>query len=243
MTVLSSRVRSGALLALTLLSGGLAGAATAARPPLPEPTVLDHAAQVGRGEKLILVVAGRSPTEAAARAAAAALSMGDVAGFYVDAASNYRLLGVYDQTNADVLAVDCAGVADAPQDCATTGRTLRAPQDVRLRYVPEAGVAALLTAPRPGCGVVGAAPCIAERLGRILSSGRLDPSSWLVLSAFRTRIGAEQWATWARDHGATVVAIRVVKLGGGYVGLGQEPHPDGSGPMFDPPVDPDAAQR
>lgn len=243
MTTRTSRTRSGVLLGLTLLLGSLAGAATAARPPLPAPTILDHAAQVGRGERMILVVAGRYPTESEAHAAAAALEMGDVAGFYVDAASNYRLLGAYDQTSPDVVAVACDAVADAPADCAARGRSLRAPQEIRFRYVPEAGISALLAAPRPGCGAIDAAPCIAVRLARILSNGRLDPSSWLVLSAFRTRVGAEQWATWARDHGATVAAIRVVKRGGGYVGLGQEPHPDGSGPLFDPPVDPDAAQR
>lgn len=192
---------------------------------------------------MILVVAGRFPTESAARAAADALSMGDVAGFYVDTAANYRLLGVYDQATPDVLAVACDAVAEAPIDCRAGSGPLRVPQDVRLRYVPMADVAALLAAPRAGCGRIGAAPCVAERLERILQDGRLDPSSWLALSAFRTRLGAEQWATWARDHGATVAAIRVVKLGGGYVGLGQEPHPDGSGPLFDPPVDPDAAQR
>ncbi len=47
----------------------------------------------------------------------------------------------------------------------------------------------------------------------------------------------------ARSAGATeLVALRVIKLGGPYVGLGQEAHPDGSGPLLGPLPDPGAYQ-
>jgi hypothetical protein len=47
----------------------------------------------------------------------------------------------------------------------------------------------------------------------------------------------------ARSAGATeLVALPVIKLGGPYVGLGQEAHPDGSGPLAGPLPDPGADQ-
>ena len=58
---------------------------------------------------------------------------------------------------------------------------------------------------------------------------------WALLSAFRTREGAEQFAQLAEAAGATVVITpRVTGLGGTYAGLGQEPAPDGSGPLLQP---------
>jgi len=58
---------------------------------------------------------------------------------------------------------------------------------------------------------------------------------WALLSAFRTSEGAEQFAQLAEAAGAKVVITpRVTGLGGTYAGLGQEPAPDGSGPLSQP---------
>jgi hypothetical protein len=40
-----------------------------------------------------------------------------------------------------------------------------------------------------------------------------------------------------------VQAWQVVKIGGGYVGLGRELHPDGSGPLTAPLADQERYQR
>lgn len=67
---------------------------------------------------------------------------------------------------------------------------------------------------------------------------------WALVSAFRTQEGAQEFAALAEAAGAKVVITpRVTGLGGTYAGLGQEPAPDGSGPLSEPvpasePVDP-----
>lgn len=66
----------------------------------------------------------------------------------------------------------------------------------------------------------------------------------LVLTGFRTKRGAEEFLELARAaglQGLTVLQAR--KLGGGDIGLGQEPHPDGSGPLLGPLPDQESFQR
>lgn len=60
--------------------------------------------------------------------------------------------------------------------------------------------------------------------------------AWALVSAFRTRDGADQFAQMARQAGVAnpIVTPRVVSLGGTYAGLGQEAAPDGSGPLTVP---------
>jgi len=55
-------------------------------------------------------------------------------------------------------------------------------------------------------------------------------------SAFRTQEGAEEFTLLAEvfGHPATILPERVRSLGGVFAGLGQEPHPDGSGPLLGP---------
>jgi len=52
-------------------------------------------------------------------------------------------------------------------------------------------------------------------------SWEFAPGRYLLVSALRTRLGAEEFVELARNRGATVAAVRVVKLGGPYVGLGR----------------------
>lgn len=66
---------------------------------------------------------------------------------------------------------------------------------------------------------------------------------WLALTAFRTRAGAHTLMPRIRVAELEVQAWQVVKIGGGYVGLGRELHPDGSGPLTAPLADQERYQR
>jgi hypothetical protein len=62
------------------------------------------------------------------------------------------------------------------------------------------------------------------------------PGDFALVSVFRTDAGAQEFAEFVRSLGypATILANRVRSLGGLYAGLGQEPNPDGSGPLLGP---------
>jgi hypothetical protein len=58
---------------------------------------------------------------------------------------------------------------------------------------------------------------------------------WVLVSAFRTQEGAEDFAELAKAAGApALVTGRVLNRGDRYVGLGQEAAPDGAGPQREP---------
>jgi hypothetical protein len=60
-------------------------------------------------------------------------------------------------------------------------------------------------------------------------------SDFVLVSAFRTAQGAEEFASLARAAGdSAVITPRLENLGVEYVGLGQEAHPDGNGPLTGP---------
>ena len=62
------------------------------------------------------------------------------------------------------------------------------------------------------------------------------PGDFALVSVFRTQEGAESFVEVAHGYGhpATILPERVRSLGGVYAGLGQEAHPDGSGPLTGP---------
>jgi hypothetical protein len=62
------------------------------------------------------------------------------------------------------------------------------------------------------------------------------PGEFALVSAFRTQEGAEEFLELAAtlEIPATLLPERVRSLGGVYAGLGQESHPDGSGPLLGP---------
>lgn len=63
----------------------------------------------------------------------------------------------------------------------------------------------------------------------------LSPGRWLVLSAFRTVRGAAEFEEQARFAGAkSLRRIMAVYRGRAWIGLGQEPNPDGTGPLNGP---------
>jgi len=99
------------------------------------------------------------------------------------------------------------------------------PIESRYQDVDALG-GALANSTADTCGEMGRPSCVVSWL-RPLFDGhpfRLVKGKFLLLSAFRTLDGAEQFAELARDRGAEVATIRVVKTGGPYVGLGQEAH-------------------
>jgi hypothetical protein len=63
-----------------------------------------------------------------------------------------------------------------------------------------------------------------------------EAGEFALVSAFRTEEGAQGFAELAASFGyaATILPERVRSLGGVYAGLGQEAHPDGSGPLLGP---------
>jgi hypothetical protein len=63
---------------------------------------------------------------------------------------------------------------------------------------------------------------------------RFPVDGWIVLTAFRTRAGAESFMNAVNAAELEVQAWQVAKTGGEYIGLGQEAHPDGSGPLEGP---------
>lgn len=60
--------------------------------------------------------------------------------------------------------------------------------------------------------------------------------AYALVSVFRTEAGAKEFLSLAqaRDVPALRLPTRVRSLGGRYAGLGQEPSPDGSGPLVAP---------
>ena len=68
---------------------------------------------------------------------------------------------------------------------------------------------------------------------------------WALVSAFRTRAGAEEFAAAAQSVGTGAEVVGpVVSLGGPYAGLGQEEDPGGQGPLMHPlPLREQAALR
>lgn len=62
------------------------------------------------------------------------------------------------------------------------------------------------------------------------------PGDFALVSVFRTKAGAREFIDLASTFGypATLLGSRVRSFGGLYAGLGQEPAPDGSGPLLHP---------
>lgn len=200
---------------------------------------------LGIGETVVLVVGGRYATTADARAAAQRLAFGELQGFYVDAAANYDVLGYYEQTTPDRVAVDCeTGWRNYRLECRPGQREWTLHPAIQLTY-HALGPDLMPVRDAEGCGLVGAPPCTVDRMLKLINeTGKEFRDGQLLVSAFRTKVGASAFMDLARAAGAEeVIAFRVVKTGGGYVGLGQEPHPDGSGPLLGPLPDAAAYQE
>lgn len=162
--------------AIVLVGATAAASSVAARPDVksgqadPPAGMLEQARpelMLGTGEQLVIVVNGRFGNEQAAAQAGARLAFGELQGFYVDRAANYRLLGYYEQTSPDRQTVDCLAPVDpSGGTCPDPERSWIAMPAVQLVYHPldRAGP---VQDPEP-CGIINA-----PRAGR--SSFR---SSW-----------------------------------------------------------------
>ena len=187
-------------------------------------TVLEVAGPVlggGIGETLVLVIAAQVPTsDVLTRLDEVNTPFSELQGFAFDDSAQYELSGVYVQDGPDAIEVACTTETGCP-DGMTTVREL---QPVHLRYVALDAVASL---PVGALGTFGFVP------GRSI-----------LVSGFRTKQGAEEFLELTRAMGVTgLTTVQARKLGGGDIGLGQEPHPDGSGPLLGPLDDQEAFQR
>ncbi|MEX1046976.1 MAG: hypothetical protein WD757_00785 [Actinomycetota bacterium] len=75
------------------------------------------------------------------------------------------------------------------------------------------------------------------QMGQFMGLADEIPGSggWALVSAFRTREGAEDFAEIARIAGVNPhITPRFVNRGWAYAGLGQEGNPDGTGPLTGP---------
>ena len=168
---MNRRTVSLSLVLLAAVVGGAAAIATAGdgdTPPVNGPTnpemagkgVVWHGKDLGKGERLLLVVGGSYPSEEDARLASQEIAFGDLQGYYV-----------------------------APTD-----------QFEGLR------------------GFLGE-----------------EADDYVLVTAFRTSKGAQEFLELARAADApALLTPRMTNRGGVYVGLGQESHPDGTGPLIGP---------
>ncbi len=196
-------------------------------------------------ETLILVVAARAPTvdEAQSRLDEVNARFGRLQGFYLDEARHYDVVGLLTQTSPETVAVPCTTAEDGHSDldCPDGVDAVSELQSTTLQLVDEAGLSSLTL---PSCADVALAPCHEEYLEVLPSDLDFVPSDWLLLTGFRTKRGAEEFLDLARAVGVGgLVVVQATKLGGGDIGLGQEPHPDGSGPLLGPLDDQQAYQR
>ena len=200
-------------------------------------------APAGIGESILLVIADLVPqTDAEARLRALNEPFGEFQGFYADTTDAYEVTGLLVQTTPDVSRVDCRPYLDVFKtfvgaelvelDCPSgPKRVVDALSRVGLSYVAKPDFGSFSFPQK--CGEIGVAPCQQDRVRELLGSDlTLSAGQTLLATGFRTKRGAEEFVEFARAAGVTdLVTVQVRKLAGAEVGLGQEAHPDGSGPL------------
>ena len=183
----------------------VAGLAVRADSTIPE--IVDPG--TGVGEELILVVAGQFRDATGLRRASRNLvaRFSDVQGFYRGRADDYAITGVHVRVGPNIAIRACTAECEEGR----TTMTVLAP--IQLRFVRKASFGTLPMSQRV----------------------RFKRGALLLLTAFRTKHGAEEFLDLGRTLGLnSLVTVSARKRGGGYVGLGQEPHPDGTGPLLGP---------
>jgi hypothetical protein len=191
------------------------------------------------------VIASRTPTlqEAQSRLEDVNARFGRLQGFSLGEARHYDVTGVLAQTTPETVTVPCTTAEDGHSvlDCPDGVEAVAELHPTELQLVPRADFASLAL---PSCADVALAPCREKYLEILPSDLAFEPSDWLLLTGFRTKRGAEEFLDLARAVGVGgLVVVQATKLGGGDIGLGQEPHPDGSGPLLGPLDDQEAYQR
>ena len=234
-----------ALAAAGFATGIALAAPAASQSGAPEQTYFEEpfVPVTGVGETILIVVGGdfASLAQAEAAEAAAQQTFGHLQGFYIDESANYDVVGVYEQTSVDLRVVPCADWKhETKMECPPGISKVKAYQDVRLRHVAWADARPFLSAKdEANCGTPGLRPCVRAKLNQLLTNTlALKPGRFLLLNAFRTKQGAAEGVEFARTGVDQVSVLQVLKTGGGYIGLGQEGSPDGSGPLSGPLPDP-----
>jgi hypothetical protein len=180
-------------------------------------------ANSGVDETLVLVIAAQvQPSEAAKKLEEINSAFGELQGFAMDASENYEVSGAFVQVSPDTLSTPCAEL-----DCPDGVTNVEELQPVELRYLAKDAIPTL------------------DAVSRMLEGpSSFAAQSTLILTGFRTRRGAEEFIELARAAGVgDLVTVQARKLGGGDICLGQEPHPDGSGPLLGPLPDQESYQR
>lgn len=222
----------------------------------------------GRGESLVLVVGGVYATQADADAAVAASNQGEFSGYYLASTADFRVTAGYADVrpargaiacNASEMAVASRTLPELAQitpkqleiAClklkeATGGDSLSLSLDTRLERVPfgQGARGAVRLAAPSSCDP--SSRCMGAAVSALSPSGTLPADQWMAVSAFRTRAGAEQFVTFQRDAGSgpPSMVLQVVRQAGTTnIGLGQESHPDGSGPAVMPLPQQEVFQR
>jgi hypothetical protein len=214
-----------------------------------EPEAAGVSNVTGDGETLLLVIADVVPAaQAAARLDLINRKFGDLQGFYADPSDGYEVTGALLQTSVDLATEPClepleplhagalldddcpiGGVASVIKPITTTL--------VDLTDLPKAETASLCVLSGDSCGLTRVRQLLGEDL-------RLDGGAALVTTGFRTKRGAQEFLDLARAAGVTdLVTLQVRRLFGGDIGLGQEPAPDGSGPLTSPLAGQEQYQR
>jgi hypothetical protein len=184
----------------------------------------------GHGEHVLLVVADVvAPSEAAARLAELNAAFGELQGLYADTSDAYTISGARLRTSPDEVNASCA---DHPEyECPDRASSVRVYRDVKSRFVERTGFRRHGFPER--CGSVGTPPCERTRFVELFGDDLRMPRGRVVIgTGFRTPKGADRFIAFARTVGVRgLVVVQVRKSGGSDIGLGQEAHPDGSGPL------------
>lgn len=200
-------------------------------------------AKTGVGETILLVVADVvDPLVAPDRLLELNEKFGEMQGFYADASDGYEVLGALLKSSADLSEELCLDVGTLLDGECSLGELVRTVQPITTTFVDidalnDESASVLCRLAGTSCGL--------ERIRRLLGEDlQLTPGASVLASGFRTKRGAEEFLEFVRASGVTdVVTLQVKKLSGGDIGLGQEPAPDGSGPLTGPIDDQESYQH
>ena len=258
----------GGLLSIASYAGVAAaqghGATVMRTPTLEKVEVNKH----GQGESLVLVVGGVYATRGEAEAAVARSNQGELQGYYLASTNDFRVTAAYADVRPAREEVPCtaSGAANAVRDLPELSSMTPAQIEAKCQELQTAGQAATLTLVRdtrlvrvaverdaqgadrltsPAACASGSR-CLGEAPATLANTGNLPADNWMAVSAFRTRVGAEQFVTWMRvaQSSPPAMLLQVLRQDGTTnIGLGQEAHPDGSGPVVGPLPQQEALQR
>ena len=196
----------------------------------------------GVGETLLLVVGDVvPPSEAVDRLQAINERFGEFQGLYADSTNAYDVTGGLLQTSADVVERPCAAGGVLDGEC-RLGEIVKILEPISTTLVDVSALGRIETTAL--CATSGDA-CGLTRIRRLLGEDlELDADATILATGFRTKRGAQDFIESARAAGITgLVTLQVKKIAGGDIGLGQEPAPDGSGPLSGPLSGQESYQR